>query len=63
MVEKPTHFVKKPSSSIDLIFSANVRLTKTCKTAQSLYEKCHHNIICRTLNFNIPVSPTYYRDG
>ena len=28
----------------------------------SIYERCHHNIIYGTLNFDIPLPPPYYRD-
>ena len=55
MTDKPTHFVNESQSCIDLIFSSNVNLTKNCGVEQSLYEKCDHNIIYGTLNFNIPL--------
>ena len=57
MIDKPTHFINDSSSCIDLIFSSNVNLTKNCGVEQSLYEKCHHNIINGTLHFNIPPPP------
>ena len=28
---------------------------------QSIYDKCHHNIIYGKLNFDIPLPPPYYR--
>ena len=55
MIDKPTHFINESSSRIDLIFSSNVNLTKNCGIEQSPYKTCHHNIIYRTLNFNIPL--------
>ena len=38
------------------------KLTKNCGVEQSPYKKCHHNIIYRTLSFNIPLPPPYYRE-
>ena len=45
-----------------LIISVNCHHTKNCGAEQSPYEKCHHNIICRTLNFSIPFIPPYFRE-
>ena len=59
MIDKPTHYINKSSSSIDVIFSPNVNLTKNCGAEKSIYEKCHHNIIYGTLNFNLPLSPPF----
>ena len=56
MIDKLTHYIKEPSSCIDLIFSSNVNLTKNCVVEQSLYETCHRNIIYGTLNFDIPLT-------
>ena len=62
MIDKPIHYINESSSCIDLIFSSNVNLTKNCGVEQSHYEKCHHNIIYGTLNFNIPLPPPYCRE-
>ena len=62
MINKPTHFINETSSCIDLIFSSNVNLAKNCGAEQSLYEKCHHNIIYGTLNFNIPFPSVNIRE-
>ena len=62
MINKPTHFVNESSSGIDLIFSSNTSFVKNCGSELSIYEKCHHNIIYGTLNFDIPLPPSYYRD-
>ena len=62
MIDKPNHFISESSSCIDLIFSSNVNLAKNCGIEQSLYEKCHHNIIYGTLNFNIPLLPLYFTE-
>ena len=35
---------------------------KNFRAEQSIYEKCHHNIIYGSLNFNIPHSPLYFRE-
>ena len=62
MIIKPTHFINESSSCIDLIFSSNTSFVKNCGSELSIYEKCHHNIIYGTLNFDIPLPPPYYRD-
>ena len=62
MINKPTHFLNESSSCVDLIFSANTSFVKICGSEPLIYEKCHHNIIYGTLNFNIPLPPPYYRD-
>ena len=62
IIDEPTNYINESSSCIDLIFSSNVNLTKHCGVEQSLYEKCQHNIIYGTLNFNIPLPPPYCRE-
>ena len=63
MINKPTHFINESSSCIDLIFSSNTSFVKNCGSELPIYEKCHHNIIYETLNFNVPLPPPYYRDS
>ena len=60
-INKPIHFINEPSSCIDLIFSSNASFLKNCGSELSIYEKCHHNIIYGTINFDIPLPPLYYR--
>ena len=62
MINKPTHFINESSSCIDLIFSSNTSFVKNCGSELPIYEKCYHNIIYGTLNFNVPLPPPYYRD-
>ena len=62
MIDKRTHYINESSSCIDSILSSNVSLTKNCEVEQLLYKKCHQNIIYETLNFNIPLPPSYYRE-
>ena len=62
MIIKPTVFINELSSCMDLIFSSNTSFVKTCRNKLSIYEKCYHNIIYGTLNFDIPLPPPYYRD-
>ena len=62
MINKPRHFINESSSCIDLIFSSNTSFLKICESELSIYEKCHHNIIYGTLNFDIPLPSTCYRD-
>ena len=63
MIDKPTHYINESSTCIDLIFSSNVNHKKNCGVEQSLYKKCHHNIIHGTLNFDIPLPPPSYNYG
>ena len=60
MIDKPTCYINESSSCIDLIFCSNLNRMKNCGVGRSLYEKCHHNIIYGTLNFNLPLPPPYY---
>ena len=62
MINKPTHFINESSSCIDLIFSSYTSFVKNCGSELPIYEKCHHNIIYGTLNFNVLLPPPYYRD-
>ena len=62
MIDKPAHYINALSSVIDVIFSSNLNLTKNCGVEQSLCKKCHHSIICGTLNFNIPLPSPYFRE-
>ena len=45
-----------------LASSSNASLVKNCESELSIYEKCHHNIIHGTLNFDLSFPPPYYRD-
>ena len=40
-------------------FLNKCNLMKNYGVEQSLYETCHHNIVYRTLNFNIPLPPCF----
>ena len=62
MIMKSTHFINESSSCIDLISSSNTISVKNWGCEMSIYERCHHNIIYGTLNFDIPLPPPYYRD-
>ena len=52
----------KHTTCIDLIFSSNVCLTIICGGEQSLFEKCHNNIMYGYVNFSIPLPPPCYRE-
>ena len=60
IINKPTHFTNVSSSCIDLIFASNTTYLTT-GIEQSIYDKCHHNIIYGKLNFDIPLPPPYFR--
>ena len=62
MINKPSDYINLSTSCINLTFSSNANLTKTCPVEQSLYETCHHYIIHGCLNFFIPLPPSYVRE-
>ena len=62
MINEPTHFFDKTWSCIDLIFPSDLNITKNCGIEKTIYEKCHHDIICGTLNFKVILSPSHYRE-
>ena len=43
-----------------MIFASNTTYLNT-GIEQSIYDKCHHDIIYGKLNFDIPLPPPYYR--
>ena len=60
MINKPTHFIHESSACIDLIFPSTTNFVKDCESQLSIYEKCHHNIIYGTLNFDVLLPLPYY---
>ena len=62
MIIGPTNFIHESSSCIDLIFSSNNSFVKNCGSEMLIYEKCYHNIIYGTLNFDAPLLPPFCRD-
>ena len=54
LINEPTHFINKTPSCIDLIFSSDLNITRNCGIEKTIHEKCHHDIIYGTLNFNVP---------
>ena len=61
LINEPMHFLNKAFSCIDLIFCSDLNITSNCGIEKT-NEKCHHDITYRTLDFNVPVPPTYYRN-
>ena len=62
MLGQPTHIMNDKSSCIDLLFTTNSKLLYDVGVEQTIYNKCHHNIIYVSLNLNIPLPPPYYRE-
>ena len=62
MTGQPTHIINDKSSYIDLLFTTNSKLLCDVGVEQTIYNKCHDNIIYRSLNLNIPLPPPYYRE-
>ena len=57
LINQLTHFVNKTCCCIDLIFSSDLNITRNCGIQKTVHEKCHHDIIYVTLNFNVPLPP------
>ena len=62
MIGQPTHIINGKSSCIDLLFATNSKLLSEVGVEQTIYDKCHHNIIYGSLNLNISLPPPYYRE-
>ena len=60
MIGEPAHIMNDKSSCIDLLFTTNNKLLYDAE--QTVYNKCHHNIIYGSLNLNILLPPSYYRE-
>ena len=50
------------SSGIDLLFTTNSKLLCDVEVEQTIYDKCHHNIIYGAHNLNISLPPPYYKE-
>ena len=59
LIDQATYTTKESSSCIDLIFTSNLSFISASGVELALYEKCHHNLIYRKINFNVPLPPTY----
>ena len=62
MIGQPTHIMNEKSSCIDLLFTTNSKLHCDVGVEQTLYDKCHDNIIYGSLNLSIPLPPPYCRE-
>ena len=60
-MNRHTLLIELPSC-IDLIFSSDLNIARNCRIEKSVLEKCHHDIIYGTLNFNLPLPPPYYTE-
>ena len=62
MINKPTHFINRGCSSIDLTFSSNMSFIRYFGIEPSIFEECHHNTTHGTPDFNgSPLTP-YYKE-
>ena len=62
LINEPTHFINKTSSWIDLIFSLYLNITSNCGIEKAIHEKCCHNIIYKTLTYNMALPPPCHRE-
>ena len=60
MTDQPTHITNNKLSCIELLFTTNSKLISTVGIGQTIYDKCHHNILCGSLNLHIPPPPQPY---
>ena len=61
-IGQPTHITNDKPPYIDLLFTTNSKWLCDVGAEPTIYNKCHHNIIYVSLNFNIPLPPPYYRE-
>ena len=54
IIGQPTHIVNDILSCIDLLFTTNSKLLSDVGVKQTIYDKCHHNIIYRSINLYMP---------
>ena len=59
MIGQPTHIMNHKSPCIDLLFTTNSKLLCDVGVEQTIYNKCHYNIIYGSLNLNISLPPSY----
>ena len=60
--DQPTHITKEFFSCRNLVFTSTPSFISASGVELSLYEKCHHNLIFRKINFHIPFPPPYIRE-
>ena len=62
LINQTNHCIIGSSSCIDLIFTSNTNLVTDFGVDPTLYKTCHHNLIFGKINFDIPLTPPFYRD-
>ena len=63
MIGQPVHIINDKLLCFDLVFTTNRRLLCDAGIRQTIYNKCHHNIIYGSLNLNILLlPPPYYKE-
>ena len=62
MIGQPKYIMNDKSSCIDLLCTTNSKLLCDVGVQETIYDKCHHNIIYGSLNLIIPLLPPYYRE-
>ena len=62
MIGQPKYIMNDKSSCIDLLCTTNSKLLCDVGVHETIYDKCHHNIIYGSLNLIIPLPPPYYRE-
>ena len=60
MIGQQTHIINDKSSCNDLLFTINSIVLSDVGVKQTIYDKCHDNIIYASFNLNIPHSPRYH---
>ena len=57
-----SHITKEFFPCRNLVFTSSPSFISASGVELSLYEKCHHNLIFRKINFHIPFPPPYIRE-
>ena len=60
LINQPIHITKDSLFCIDLIFTSKPNLINSSGVEMSLFEKCHHNIVYRKIDFKIPNCTTLH---
>ena len=52
MIGQPANIINDKSSCSDLLFTINSKLPSDVGVEQTIYDKCHYNIVYGPLNYN-----------
>ena len=62
IIDKPNHNVNNSISWIDLLSCTNQNTISNYGVDDSVFNKCHHNLIFGKVNIRVPLPPVYIRE-